>query len=187
MSVLSAEGPRCDSTEWVWGIFLAVGIANRSMAVEALTAWAVPPAQCSGGGFGDRNVMEPRPVEMTLRCRSAEPGMRDAVCNPRQLCLWGCFAAVGTAGGITRAPISVQLPLCCLSRAGSGWEFQCLPSRCGAGSAPTAVLLLLGREHLCIPHSCSTGSLAAALLGQLHCHSASLHTWEWAAASELII
>lgn len=100
MSVLSAEGPRCDSTEWVWGIFLAAGIANRSMAVEALTAWAVPPAQCSGGGFGDRNVLEPRPVEMTLRCRSAEPGMRDAVCNPRQLCLWGCFAAVGTVGGM---------------------------------------------------------------------------------------
>lgn len=59
------EGPRCDSTEWVWGIFLNVGIAN--MAVEAPTAWAEPPALWSGGGFGDRNVMEPQPFEMTLR------------------------------------------------------------------------------------------------------------------------
>lgn len=45
------EGPRCDSTEWVWGIFLAVGISSSSMAVEALTAWAVLPALCSGGGI----------------------------------------------------------------------------------------------------------------------------------------
>lgn len=91
MSVLSGEGSRCDSTEWVWGICLAIEIANSSMAVEALTAWAVPPARCSGGGFGDRNLMEPQPSKMMLRYKSAEPRVRDAVCNPRQLCLWGCL------------------------------------------------------------------------------------------------
>lgn len=60
------------------------------------------------------------------------------------------------------------------------------PGGVGAGGVPAAALL---SPQACMHpmHPSLLQSLTAALLGQLHCHSASLHAWEWAAASELII
>lgn len=99
MSVLSVEGPRCDSTEWVWGIFLAVGIANSIMAVEAPQRGLCLLPSVLEGGFGDRNLMEPQCFETTLKYRSAELGVRDAACNPRQFCLSGCLLLLGLQEG----------------------------------------------------------------------------------------
>lgn len=81
------------------------------------------------------------PFEITLRCNSPELGVRDAICSPRQSCLWGVLLPItGVAGGVSEAPHACLLPgLCHPLRARSAWKFRWLPN--------TAAYCLL----LCVP------------------------------------
>ena len=163
MNVLSAEGLRCDSAGAELGD--VSGCCDRKQqggnGSSDGAGCACPPSALERA-FGDRYLMGPAllalPFETTLRCKSPELGVRDAVCGPRQSCLWGVLLPIaGVAGEVSEAPHACLLPgLCHPLRARSGWKFKWVPKRCGWQEVSPHCSPLPSpkeREHLCVPSS----------------------------------